>query len=267
MRRVVAAFALLLLAGPSFADSPKKTGTPANDGIAWESDYEVAKQKSLLEGKPLFVDISTEWCHYCQDMKKFTFPREDVKKFLATAICFHLDPDKGKDGKKMKEAFKVTGYPTLLMFDPQGTELKRFSGAPPADSFVEGFTVETFNSLNAADKGNDGKTIAECWFRLHTFYPDQDLTAKASEIVKRHESDAAYTDTLKALTAKYESETGLAKANLQLQQGKKKDAIETLKAVVTNQPDEPKTAEAKALLKKLGVKLDEPKKEEGSDKK
>ncbi|MBI2923249.1 MAG: hypothetical protein HYY18_19510 [Planctomycetes bacterium] len=186
-----------------------------------------------------------------------TYPREDVQKFLAGMVCIKVNPGKGKEMKKVYDSFGIRSVPTLMLIDPAGKELARSNGKPPPDQFVAAFVNPAWNAMVDAEKASDAKKMAENAFLLGTWFSDTDGGRRAVEIVSRNESNAEFKTAYDGLKSAHERASLLARGNWELKTGKKKEAIETLKGLVSSHPDSKEAGEAKATLKKLGVKPEE----------
>ncbi len=191
-------------------------------------------------------------------METDTYPREDVQKFLSDKVCVKVNPGKGKDQKALYESFKVTGVPTLLMITPDGKEIARSGGKPPPAQFVASFVNPSWNEMVNAENAKDLKKAVEPAFLLATWYAETEAGKKAQESVKAHAGDPDFKAAYDELAKAHERTTLLNKGNWLLKTNKKPEAIEAYKALVEAQPDCKEAVTAKSMLKKLGVKLEEP---------
>ncbi len=106
----------------------------AQSPVTWEHDLASAQKRAVREGKPLFVDIWAEWCPPCQHLRNNVFPSIDAQKALAGYVPVSLMTETRyrlplPENMKVAERFRVEGYPTLLVLDGKGRELKRHVGA------------------------------------------------------------------------------------------------------------------------------------------
>ena len=109
----------------------------AQSPLKWEYDLAAAQKRALKEGKPMFVDIWAEWCPPCQYLKNTVFPSVEAQTALKDYVPVSLmtetkDRRTLPDNMKVAQRYKVDGYPTMLILDAKGRELKRQVGAFPS---------------------------------------------------------------------------------------------------------------------------------------
>jgi len=107
----------------------------------WKSDYDAALKQAAAENKPVLVSISgMAWCSWCRALDKEVLSKPE---FIAYAkdnlICVLLDFDRSGHATKTEfakqheillEKFKVDGFPTVLILNPQGKVIKRTGYLP-----------------------------------------------------------------------------------------------------------------------------------------
>ena len=147
-------------------------------GIAWknatnDADVDAAFAQARSESKPVFVYWGAQWCPPCNQVKATLFNRSD---FIARSRAFvpvYVDGD-SPGAQKLGTRFKVRGYPTMVLFDPQGRELTRLPGEVDAAQYTQVLTLGMNAQrpvkavLDAARAGGQGLTPND--WRLLAFY-------------------------------------------------------------------------------------------------
>ncbi len=92
-----------------------------------EQDLEGALSKAKAERKLVIVDIYAEWCAQCKELDEKTWPEAGVKQWLAqNAVSIRIDTDAKRPD--LAEKLQIRSYPTVLLLDADGKELKRILG-------------------------------------------------------------------------------------------------------------------------------------------
>lgn len=94
----------------------------------FDGTWKEAFEKAQKENKYLFVDCYTDWCVWCKVADKKTFPNEQVADLLNNDfISVKVDMERG-DGVALGMRYRVLGYPTYLMFTPEGALAGKITG-------------------------------------------------------------------------------------------------------------------------------------------
>lgn len=111
-------------------------GTPPAPGISTLT--ETARQKALAEERPLLVDFTAAWCAACKEIEKLTFTDERVLREAGRFIAVKVDATDDEDPLVVAtlEEHVVTGLPTLILFDSNGSEALRFTDFVAADELL-----------------------------------------------------------------------------------------------------------------------------------
>ena len=161
--------------------SAAKSTAPADHagaGIAWkqassDADVDAAFALAKSESKPVFVYWGAKWCPPCNQVKATLFNRQDFIERSRAFVPVYVDGD-SPGAQKLGSRFKVSGYPTMVLFNPQGTELTRLPGEVEAERYTQVLTLgmnaqkPVKEVLAAAKNGGTGLT-ANDW-RLLAFY-------------------------------------------------------------------------------------------------
>ena len=153
------AFAALLAACSKPADiAPPVAAAPAviatasapvadhtETGIAWkhasnDADVDAAFAQARAEAKPVFVYWGAKWCPPCNQVKATLFNRQDFIERSRAFVPVYVDGD-SPGAQKLGARFRVSGYPTMLLFNPQGTELTRLPGEVEAERYTQVLTL------------------------------------------------------------------------------------------------------------------------------
>ncbi len=134
MHRRVLAAAIALVCIYAFAPAVR-----GEDGL-WRTDFEAAKAKAKAEKKFLLVDFTgSDWCIWCKRLKtevfdKDEFQNEAPKHFVLVELDFPATkklPDELKEqNDALQKKYKIQGFPTVLVMDPQG-EVVAHTGYQP----------------------------------------------------------------------------------------------------------------------------------------
>ena len=98
---------------------------------------EEAVAQARDEGRPLLVDVYADWCVACVELDEKTYSTDRVASRVGDFVRLKLDFTKESAWvKEMKQKYKITGMPTVILYDPTGEEVARFTGFKPPDQFL-----------------------------------------------------------------------------------------------------------------------------------
>ena len=118
-------FAIVMLAaGSLLAQAPVK----------WEHDLATAQLRARSEKKPIFIDLWAEWCPPCQHLQKNVFPSPEAQRALKNYIPLSImtqykNRQSIPENMKLAERFRLEAFPTLVVLDADGKEVRRQEGA------------------------------------------------------------------------------------------------------------------------------------------
>lgn len=142
---LVASFALLATGCRAPSREVEKTATApssaashaAKDDIPWfEGTVEEAFAAAAAERKPLFLYWGAVWCPPCHALRTRIFPRPEIRARLAAAIPVYLDGDTER-AQVWGEKLGTKGYPTVIVFDPDGREVTRLPSLLGVEDYAE----------------------------------------------------------------------------------------------------------------------------------
>ncbi|MES2098655.1 MAG: thioredoxin family protein [Pseudomonadota bacterium] len=150
----------------------------AETGIAWkyaasDADVDAAFAQARAETKPVFVYWGAKWCPPCNQIKATLFNRQDFIERSRAFVPVYVDGDT-PGAQKIGARFKVSGYPTMVLFNPQGTELTRLPGEVEGERYTQVLTLgmnaqKPVKDVLAAAKTGGAGLSANDW-RLLAFY-------------------------------------------------------------------------------------------------
>jgi thioredoxin-related protein len=97
-------------------------------GIDWfAGDVDAAFAAAKAAGKPIFLYWGAEWCPPCAQIKSTIFNKREFQERSKLFVPVYLDGDT-PSAQRHGERFGVIGYPTVILFRPDGTEITRLPG-------------------------------------------------------------------------------------------------------------------------------------------
>lgn len=144
--------ALLFAITPAYAaSSTDKPPAQGATGIGWyKGDVDAAFAHAKANNKPLFLYWGAVWCPPCNQVKATIFNRQSFIERSRFFVPVHLDGD-SPSAQKLGARFKVRGYPTMILFTPDGKEITRLPGEVDADKYLQVLAL----SMNASHSVKD----------------------------------------------------------------------------------------------------------------
>ena len=91
------------------------------------ADLESHIAQASAAGKPVFVDFYADWCVYCKQLDRETFPDSTVQAALGDFVLLKADvTDNDELDKALLKHLGLIGPPALLFFDTSGNEHRNF---------------------------------------------------------------------------------------------------------------------------------------------
>jgi thioredoxin-related protein len=138
MHKILLATLMLLLAACTgcAGDKPEPAWSTFDKGILGAK----AKEKKVM------IDVFTDWCGWCKKLDKEVYADAGVASYLNEEfVSIKLDAESNAkvtfQGKQMTEmelarSFGVTGYPSIIFLEPDGTNITLIPGFVPAEKFL-----------------------------------------------------------------------------------------------------------------------------------
>ena len=122
----------------------------ADAGIDWreasnDDQIDAAFAAARDANKPVFVYWGAKWCPPCNQVKATLFNRQDFIERSRGFVPVYVDGD-SPGAQKIGARFHVSGYPTMVLFTPQGQEVTRLPGEVDPVRYTQVLTL----GMNAA---------------------------------------------------------------------------------------------------------------------
>ncbi len=110
------------------------------DTSKWITDYQQALDLAKELNRPVLVNFTgSDWCSWCIKLSKEVFTDEVFLKYAKeNLVLVKLDfpkrikqtPEEKAANEKLAQQYEVTGFPTIVMLNPQGKEVARTGYQP-----------------------------------------------------------------------------------------------------------------------------------------
>lgn len=128
MKKFISGIAFVLLTFVSVTaqtSAPKEVYKAENEG--WLVKVDEAYALSKKTGKPIMANFTgSDWCHWCKKLTKDVFSKPEFKKWAEKNVVlleldfprrFRLPQDIAYQNNSLRQAFRVSGYPTIWVFN------------------------------------------------------------------------------------------------------------------------------------------------------
>ncbi|MFT7722352.1 MAG: thioredoxin family protein [Roseateles sp.] len=134
-------FAALATAALLAATPAAQAATGPGPGVSWQAaaaDADIDRHfaQARAEKKPVLLYWGAKWCPPCNQLKATLFNRADFIAQSKAFVAVGIDGD-APGAQKLGTRFKVRGYPTLILFNPGGSEITRLPGEADAAQVMQ----------------------------------------------------------------------------------------------------------------------------------
>lgn len=160
-------------ATPAADEQPVAIEKHLPPGIDWfAGDVDAAFAEAKAAGKPIFLYWGAEWCPPCAQIKSTIFNKREFQERSRLFVPVYLDGDT-PSAQRYGERFGVVGYPTMILFRPDGTEITRLPGTVDIARYATILDVAVADAKPVAEilaaAATGGEVTANDW-RLLAYY-------------------------------------------------------------------------------------------------
>jgi len=161
-------------AAPAAVEQTAATDKHLPPGIDWYAgDVDAAFAEAKASAKPIFLYWGAEWCPPCAQIKATIFNKREFQERSKLFVPVYLDGDT-PSAQRHGERFGVVGYPTMILFRPDGTEITRLPGTVDVARYATILDVALADAKPVAEilraAAGGGEVTANDW-RLLAYYP------------------------------------------------------------------------------------------------
>ena len=98
--------------------------------IDWIEGYDGGLTEAKKEKKPVFLLLYADWCGWCKKTLTETIPDPRIARLKDRFVWARVNSDKEHKYKKM---FGKSGFPMMVLLNPDGTVLKKIEGYKDAE--------------------------------------------------------------------------------------------------------------------------------------
>ena len=97
--------------------------------INWLEWSNESFEKAKKEGKPILLDLTAVWCHWCHVMDSVSYSNDEIAEVInKDFVPIKVDIDKRPD---IKERYNMGGFPSTVFLDAEGKIIAGETYVPP----------------------------------------------------------------------------------------------------------------------------------------
>src|SRR3990167_704181 len=126
------------------------------DKIKWLEWGKESFEKAKKEDKPILLDLTAVWCHWCHVMDTNSYSNDEIAKIINECfVPIKVYIDKRPD---IRERYNMGGFPSTVFLNPDGYIITGSTYVPPDRMKL---LLETVKSTYAPRKEEIRKNISE----------------------------------------------------------------------------------------------------------
>ncbi len=145
MKSLLLALILVMLIPRTLRAGDNHDSTATQNSLQWKT-FDAGFTEAKKTGKKVMVDVFTTWCVWCKRLDKNVYGDPKIAEYLHEHyVTVKLNPetnttvtykDTAYSAAQFAQGFGVTGYPTIIFFEPDGTPIDRLGGYVDASHFL-----------------------------------------------------------------------------------------------------------------------------------
>jgi len=136
---------LLLISLPLWSSAAVAGASGRAEPLGW-LNWDQGMSEASVTGRPILVDVYTDWCGWCKRMDRDVYARDDVREYLNRHfILVKLNAespevarfgDRTLTSRALAQQLRVSGYPTTIFLKSSGEHIANVPGYVPAERFM-----------------------------------------------------------------------------------------------------------------------------------
>jgi thioredoxin-like negative regulator of GroEL len=175
---------IILIIAFAFIGGCGKKEAPVPTKIDFIASYDSAMAIAQEKNQKVLIDFYTDWCTWCKRLDTTTYVDSSVIAMSANYVFAKVNAE--VDTLTARK-YLVRAYPTIVMVNPDGSEVDRLVGYLPGPEFKETFEnyAKDINTLNYFLRQLDSGGTNEIYAHLGEKYADRGLYAEAEPYYKK----------------------------------------------------------------------------------
>ena len=129
--------------------TPAATASDLGEGIGWYEWERATFSLAQADNKPILLDLTAVWCHWCHVMDETTYGDPEVIRLVNTQyIPIRVDTDQRPD---VQARYLLGGWPTTAFLTAQGDVLASRTYVPPKEMISLLQEISDYYAANEAD--------------------------------------------------------------------------------------------------------------------
>ncbi len=108
-----------------------------SEDIKWVTDLKKGLGEAKASGKPVMIDVYTDWCYWCKELDAKTYKDPKVVSLSKSFVNIKVNPEKDRVVADFIKNYEINGYPTILFVEHTGDLLLKVGGFLGGPEFLK----------------------------------------------------------------------------------------------------------------------------------